>query len=258
MDTLPILLSIPHGGMLVPPELKSYIDIPEKYIFEDIDPFSQEIYGLNSRAAKIVSTPFARAFIDMNRATTDMPPDCPDGIVKSKTCFARRIYKNDVLPPPEIVRQLIDKYYIPYHQNLSKGMQSDMVKMGFDCHTMAEKPPPVAPDTTGRRPLINLGDNHGKACPSAITRKLAQAFAEAFGIPMKEISINEPFAGGYITREHGQGPKPFVQIEMNRRLYLAGPWFDEESLMVDDDGKISELNGKFSKGLEIFLGRLGW
>jgi formiminoglutamase len=256
MYSLPFLLSIPHGGLLVPPELEPYVEIPEEYIFEDMDPFSQEIYDLGKKAAIIVDTPYARAFIDMNRPPSEMPPAFPDGIVKSYTCYGRRIYKEDTLPSPEIVRLLLDKYYFPYHQKLAEGLQSGKIIMGFDCHTMAENPPPVAPDKKGKRPMINLGDNHGKACPTGITKKLARSLAEAFRIPLDDISINKPFAGGHITREHGKGPKPFVQIEMNRKLYLSEPWFDAESLMVDKD-RLSELNGKFLKGLEIFRGCLG-
>ena len=42
-----------------------------------------------------------------------------------------------------------------------------------------------------------------------------------------EISINDPFHGGHITKTYGNKPVPWIQVEMNRDLYLTEPWFDQ-------------------------------
>ena len=45
---------------------------------------------------------------------------------------------------------------------------------------------------------------------------------------------------------------PWIQIEMNRDLYLRDPWFDRESLTVQKS-HLSNMNNKFAHALELFF-----
>jgi N-formylglutamate amidohydrolase len=42
-------------------------------------------------------------------------------------------------------KTLIEKYHRPYHQKLTRFAEQAI--LGVDCHTMAEKGPPVGPDS---------------------------------------------------------------------------------------------------------------
>ena len=84
---------------------------------------------------------------------------------------------------------------------------------------------------------------------------LAECIAESYGINRNEISINEPFQGGYITRTYGNNPIPWIQIEMNRDIYLCEPWFNKDSLRVDET-RLAELQKKFGKTLELFFEKI--
>ncbi|HHJ64054.1 MAG TPA: N-formylglutamate amidohydrolase, partial [Aquifex aeolicus] len=64
--SFPCLLSIPHGGILVPPEVKELILLREEDLLRDGDPFTGELYDLP--AASVVRMEIARAVVDVNRA----------------------------------------------------------------------------------------------------------------------------------------------------------------------------------------------
>ena len=312
MRQFPVLISIPHGGTNIPPELIDRVCIQPKDIFDDMDPFTREIYDLEPWVMEAIDTDIARAFVDLNRAPDDLPPQNPDGIIKSMTCYKKPIYIKGKEPDESLRQILIERYYLPYHRKLQEiTSQNKKLKLALDCHSMAPEPPPISPDNPnekflqggkkreaeklGRRedgklrselliisrpnpetkenrhtrfaqhigpprrgapgrPLICLGNAHGKACDRDIVKKLAKCFCEAFELEEKDVTINQPFAGGYTTRTHGNNPLPWVQVEMNRSLYLTSPWFDPIILQVDNH-RLIELNDRFKKTLELYFKR---
>ena len=256
MTPFPLLISIPHGGTAIPNELTGHISIGKKDLFDDMDPFTREIYEPGDRAVGIVAADIARAFIDLNRSPDDLPPANPDGIVKSMTCYKKAIYIKGKEPGESMGRILIDKYYLPYHRKIKEIIETGEVHLALDCHSMAASPPPIAPDRVRdrqkKRPLICLGNVHGKACPPEMAERLADCFREAFLLEKEDVSVNEPFAGGYITRTYGNNPVPWVQVEMNRLLYLSSPWFDPVALTVDNR-RLTQLNNRFKEVLECYF-----
>ena len=102
MTKLPVLLSIPHGGTQRPPELDSHLSITDKDLFDDSDPFVIEIYDLGTKVERVIKTNIARAFVDLNRSLQDLPPQNPDGLIKSSTCYEKPIYKTiiKITKPP--------------------------------------------------------------------------------------------------------------------------------------------------------------
>lgn len=255
MKKLPFLLSIPHGGRLTPSELSDKVCISRHDLFDDSDAYTCEIYDLADKVQSVCKATVARAFVDLNRTPSQIPPQFPDGIVKSMTCFAKPIYEGDFFPQGELFKLLLDKYYFPYHEKLRQLASSSAVWIAFDCHSMAEFPPPVSPDRGQPRPLLNLGNAFGSACDIQTVLALAESFMQVWGLKSHEISINSPFAGGHITRTHGRHPKPWIQIEMNRSLYLAGSYFDRQSLRADLQ-RLEEINQLFYETLLIFYEKI--
>ena len=246
---LPILLSIPHGGSRVPKELRHRVCITPHDLFEDGDAYTLDIYDLGDEVARVVKTDTARAFVDMNRAPDERPPEFPDGVVKSATCFQRPIYEPGLEPDDKLTGVLIERYHSPYHAQLKKAGLMTGLKLALDCHSMLPLAPPIDDDQGESRPLFCLGTLDGATAPAVLLEELAAAVAGGFGIPLERIGLNEPFRGGYIARRHGRGSLPWIQVEMNRCLYLEKPFYDRDTLRVDT-GRILELRECFRKALQ--------
>lgn len=203
--TLPLLLSVPHAGLLVPPEVEEICILSEAEIIRDGDEGAAHIYLPLEREVKtVVFTDVARAVLDMNRPVIDRSKD---GIVKTHTCWDVPVYSAP--PSEELVASLIDRYHAPYHARLSEF--PDSVVLGVDCHTMAAKAPPVAPDPNAKRPFACLS-NAGFTCPEEWIVSLAEIFDRVFDA---EAGINSPFEGGYSIRSHAK-ELPWVQLELTR------------------------------------------
>jgi formiminoglutamase len=254
MHKLPFFVSVPHGGLIIPAEVADRVCITPRDLFDDSDACTRDLYALENHVAGFRAAAVARAFVDLNRDPAMRPPEYPDGVVKSATCYGRPIYREGMVPEGPLVERLLEKYYHPYHHALTEGMSHPGILLGLDCHTMAESAPAVAPDQ-GRRPLVCLGDAGGEACDPRVTGLLREAFMEGFGMDEEEVTVNDPFRGGFITRTQGNRPKPWIQVELNRSLYLSPPWFDAERLTVNP-GRLEELRLQVWEVLKAFYKRL--
>lgn len=202
--TLPIGLSVPHAGLEIPDSVAKWNVLSPEQIAADGDVGAREIYRLSAHVSEFVTTPIARAFVDLNRAPDDFRKD---GVVKTHTCWDEPVYSKPL--SDETIGDLLGSHYYPYHDTLRSFRGA--VKLGVDCHTMASHGPPVGPDPGQRRPMICLGDGDG-ACPRPWIEALRDCFVRSFG---EDVTINEPFRGGFITRDHGRR-MPWVQVEMSR------------------------------------------
>jgi N-formylglutamate deformylase len=252
---LAILVSIPHGGSETPPEVADRVIATPEEIFDDGDAFTRDIYDLGTGVAHVQSARVARAFVDLNRAEDDRPPGNPDGVVKTTTCFDRPVYAEPL--DADLAARLLARYHRPYHDSLEDAARQSGARLGLDCHTMAAEPPPLAPDAGRPRPLFCLSNALGRTCDDDVVARLAGCLARAFGCPDREVALNRPFQGGHITRRHGRNPLPWIQVEMNRSLYLAEPWFDREGRSVDP-GRLLELRQRFEAALTRFAGAMAW
>jgi len=247
---LPLLLSIPHGGSEVPEELRDRVRIAPEDLFDDGDAFTADIYDLGGDVAQVVKARVARAFVDLNRAPGERPPQYPDGVVKSATCFERPIYKPGLEPDTALTELLIERYHAPYHGLLEEAAANPSVRLALDCHSMLAAAPPIGSDAGTARPPFCLSNRDGATAPDELLHELAEAISSAFGVERGEIGLNRPFKGGYITRRHGGGRVPWIQVEMNRSLYLSDPWFDRAALRVEA-ARIAELRDRFRAALRL-------
>jgi N-formylglutamate deformylase len=207
--TLPLLISVPHAGLKVPPEVESICTLNQEQIVEDGDEGAAEIYSVGDQVAAFVTTDVARAFVDVSRAQDDRRAD---GVVKTHTIWEIPIYSQAL--SEELVKALLRRYYRPYHQELSRLARK--VRMGVDCHTMAEVGPPIGPGAGEKRPLICLSNAEG-SCPDAWFKSFAECLERSFEV---KVSLNSPFKGGYIIRSHAH-ELPWIQVELSREPFLT-------------------------------------
>lgn len=258
---LPIIVSVPHGGEIIAPELSDHTLLSRNDIFSDGDPLTREIYDFRHEVAYYFETSIARATVDLNRSPDDLPPMNPDGVVKSHTAQGKAIYQKNRIPNKDTLRLLLKKYYRPYHEGLERLGKAPFLIAGIDCHTMLEKAPITTHLYGKRRPFIclsNRGDHDGNkvkgrrlTCPSEMIRSLRSFLREEFPEQADDITLNDPFLGGYIVRHHSRN-LPWIQIELNRKSYLSPQWYDPEHLEVCHN-RIAHLRKKLFNGIRNFV-----
>ena len=259
----PLLISIPHSGGTVPPEVADMVRITGRDIFYDGDALTREIYDFGKSVDAVIETPIARAIVDVNRAYDDRPPENPDGVVKTVTTDGTLVYREGMFPDDALVEDLLQRYYFPYHETLGDLLSNRSIRLALDCHSMLERSPAASVRPGEPRPLIclsNRGDEHGMpvrgrgpvTCPPEWIRALAESLRRAFA-GEGEVAMNDPFAGGYISQYHYERSGiPWIQIEINRKLYLNETYFDPERLRVDQR-IIQELRERISDAIVRFL-----
>lgn len=203
---LPLLLSVPHGGTEVPPEVADRCALTPAQITADGDEGAAAVYALAGEVEAHVAATVARAVVDLNRAPDDFGPD---GVVKTHTCWEVPVWSPAL--PADFAAALVDRHWRPYHERLRDLGSSGRFLLGVDCHTMAAHGPPVGPDAGAERPAACLS-NDGRTCPAPWIETLRDALARRLG---REVAINRPFRGGYITRSHA-AEMPWLQIELSR------------------------------------------
>jgi formiminoglutamase len=205
---LPFLVSVPHAGLAVPPEVQDICILTPEQIYADSDGGAAEIYyDLKNSVEAFISSEVARAIVDLNRAADDFRKD---GVIKTHTCYDVQVYSE--FPSQELINQLLSDYYHPYHQQLEVLSDNSKIKVGIDCHTMAAVGPPIGPDAGKERPLVCIS-NADSTCPDEWLYELGNCFKKVFH--REQVNINEPFKGGYIIRSHST-KLPWLQIELSR------------------------------------------
>jgi len=213
VNKLPLLISVPHAGLSIPPEVGLSNLLTPDQIIADGDEGSREIYAIEELVNKFVTTDIARAFVDVNRKENDLSKD---GVVKTHTCWDIPVYKSPL--SPTLIKQLLGHYYFPFHAQLTNSTGKE-VMLAIDCHTMASSGPPVGPDPESVRPMVCLSNADG-TCPEEWFCLLADCLSEAFSC---EVSLNKPFRGGYIIRHHANEIS-WLQLELSRDNSLSNEY----------------------------------
>ena len=216
----------------------------------DSDTFTIPIFNLKEYVEAVIIQPLARAILDVNRPITQWPPDYPDGVIKSRSVQNGIVYNKDVFCLEDIRKNMINEYQ-NYHLKISELVVGKRLKIGLDCHSMLPIGPITSKDPGNRRPLFNLGNCFGTSCSQEITEMLAESIKVIFKIDKRDIVINKPFAGGYITKYHGYNPIPWIQIEMNKSLYLKEPYFNKNSFHIDPES-LHKLKEKLGQTMILF------
>lgn len=235
-QTVPFLFASPHSGRSYPASLLENTRLDATTLRRSEDAFVDELFcGVVKLGAPLLAAQFPRAFLDVNRASSELdaamfdaplkvPVDAPSPRVTAGLGVIPRIVRDGA----EIYRGKLDRreadarisqLYQPYHQGLAKLLEETHARFGvavlIDCHSM-----PSALSV----PDIVLGDRYGASAAPALTARAEMAFArEGFSV-----ARNTPYAGGHTTVLHGRpaAGSHALQIEVNRALYL-----DEEKIV---------------------------
>lgn len=248
---LPMLISVPHGGLEIPQSLQKKCLIDPYGILMDSDTWAQELYDFGDLVEEYVAMNIARLAVDMNRSPDDLPPSNPDGVVKTITVDGQQVWDVPGVLSEKEIQYLLQQFHTPYHDRLRTATENKKVLIGIDCHTMLGK---------DRRPFFcisNRGSETGYplnepiTAPTDLLLKLKDNLENQFNdfVPKDTkqalVTLNTPFSGGYITYHHGNmGAIPWLQLEINRNLYL--PKYENISIIPDalTKARIKEIRDK--------------
>ena len=233
--TVPLLVSMPHIGTAIPPELQAAY-MPEALKVEDTDWHLQTLYSfLPEMGASVLTPHYSRYVIDLNRPPDDAP--MYPGASNTELCPTRffsgaPLYQPGCEPTPDERARRREACWQPYHAALAAELARLKALHGFallwDAHSIRSQIPWLF---DGTLPDLNIGTAGGASAHEAITASVAQACA---GLPGITTAVNGRFKGGYITRHYGQPSSHVhaVQLEMCQRLYMqeVPPFAYDEAL----------------------------
>jgi len=225
----PFLISVPHGGVEVPEEVRDAVFLDQEAISYFSDPGTRKIFDLSDCVCACIDTPISRMIVDLNRPPYHLPPKRWDGVVKTRTATGIPVYKEGQFPDITLIHRLLLKYYFPYHAMVDRLLEGGRIILAIDCHSMLSFAPEQDRDPFRKRPLVCLGNNGDRdgnprkgslaTCPGEVIRALSYEFKEIFP-DEGSVALNTPFRGGFISNAHyWHKGVPWVQLEVNRSLY---------------------------------------
>ena len=233
----PVVFTSAHSGRAYSGDLMPGVRLSPLSLRRSEDCFVDELFAAApAHGAPLLAANFPRAFCDANREaweldqsmfadplptwvnTTSSRVSAGLGTIAKVVASGESIYAVK-LPFAEAERRIYT-YWRPFHDTLSHLIEDIRSRFGYclliDCHSM---PSSGAGRRAGLRPVdFVLGDLHGSACASRVTRA-AESVLTGKGYLVRR---NDPYAGGFITRHYGRPADDIhvLQIEIARALYM--------------------------------------
>jgi N-formylglutamate deformylase len=222
---VPLLISLPHVGTEIPPEIGERL-VPRAHLSEDTDWHLERLYRPMAErlGASLIVPRYSRYVVDLNRPPDDQPlyPGASGGtgLVPTRFFTDDPLYLEGAEPDAAGIAARREAYWQPYHDALAAELQRLRAAHGhallFDGHSIRSELPWLF---EGELPALNLGTADGASCAPAITERLGALLA---GQAAYSHVVNGRFKGGYITRHYGQPGQGVhaVQLEMCQRCYM--------------------------------------
>ena len=221
--TAPLLLSLPHVGLEIPPELRAAL-VPRALALEDTDWHLAEVYGFAKELGASILVPrCSRYVIDLNRPPTNgkMYPGANNTeLVPTHFFSGDPLYRDGREPDRTEVLMRLETYWKPYHAAMTSELARIRAEHGhailWDGHSIQ----PVLPWLfDGRLPDLNLGTAGGASC----TDTLRDALMDVLDAQDDFTHVTDGrFKGGYITRHRGRPQEGVnaIQLEMGLHVYM--------------------------------------
>jgi N-formylglutamate deformylase len=237
---LPVVISVPHSGTLFPDSLKNEFETKQLQTLDDTDWFVDKLYSFGpSLGMPILKANYSRWVIDLNRDPQSKPL-YTDGRVITALCPATDFMGNPLYKDKrnavaqEEVNKRLAVYYTPYHQQLQNLISATKAQFGYailwDCHSIRSHVSAIRPT---RFPDLILGT----ADETSASASLIQQTLSILKKSKWQVSHNNPFKGGYITRQYGKPHEQIhaLQLEMCKDIYLNDSqteWHSERAGIV--------------------------
>jgi len=230
--TAPLLISVPHDGSEIPPDLAARMTERARRA-PDTDWHVAQLYDIaRDLGASILRPRYSRYVVDLNRPPDDTslyPGQNTTGLVPAVQFTGAPVYLDGQAPDHAEIAARVGAYWRPYHSALQEELQRIRNAHGrvvlWEGHTIRGSD--LAFLFEGRLPDLNLGTSGGASCTPALQARLEAVLAAQRDY---DWVANGRFKGGYITRHYAAPASGIdaVQLEMSQRLYM-----DEDTFAWD-------------------------
>lgn len=248
---VPLLVSIPHTGTLVPPDIAARFSGPDVAALPDTDWHLHDLYDfVPAMGAWTIHAVYSRFVVDLNRPADGSPlyPGRDEtGLLPKSTFASRPIYAPGQEPNEAEIADRTGQFWRPYHAALAARIEDLKARFGYallwDAHSIESVVPRFF---DGELPGLMLGDVDGSSAAKAISDAV-------YGVHQRSgfsFQRNKPFKGGFITRSFGKPDQRVhaLQLEMSQRLYMVeGPPF------AFDAARANALRPTLQASLQAFL-----
>ena len=219
----PLLISIPHCGTWLPPELRPRLT-EAALALPDTDWHVDRLYDFAAGlGVGILRATHSRYVIDLNRPPDDRPlyPGASNTELVPTTLFDEGpVYRPGAAPDAAELAERRARYWRSYHDRLAAELAALKERFGvallFDAHSIRSVVPRFF---AGRLPDLNLGTGDGRSAAADLTASLVEVASEAESY---SAVLNGRFKGGYITRTYGRPADGIhaVQLELAQVTYM--------------------------------------
>ena len=219
----PLLISMPHSGTFVPPDLaarlsRAALDLP------DTDWHVPKLYDFaGAIGASVLCATHSRYVVDLNR-----PPDAAllypgrreTGVCPLETFDGEPLYAQADAPAQAEIGTRLARYWRPYHAQLRAMLDALVSRHGgcllLDAHSIRSFVPELF---AGRLPDLNVGTADGRSCAAGTAQRVVSRLSAQRRFTFV---VDGRFKGGYITRHYGNPAARVeaVQLEIAQCAYL--------------------------------------
>lgn len=227
--TAPLLVSLPHDGSELPPELRPRLTAAAQRV-PDTDWHVSRLYAFARELGASVLVPrYSRYVVDLNRPPDDVslyPGQNTTGLCPVVQFSGEPVYQDGAQPKPEEIAGRVETYWRPYHEALQQELARLRQEHGravlWEGHSIRSVVPFLF---DGRLPDFNLGTAGGASCRPALQARLEAVLAQQGDY--SHVS-NGRFKGGYITRHYGSPGSGIdaIQLELAQLNYMDEDSFD--------------------------------
>jgi len=219
----PLLVSMPHTGTHLPPELRRRLT-PAARAVPDTDWHLERLYDfLHALDATALIATHSRYVVDLNRPPDDAslyPGRDTTGLVPLDSFHKGPLYLPGEAPGGDEIRARVETFWQPYHGALETELARIRAKHGYallwDAHSIFSVLPRFF---EGRLTDLNLGTADGQSCGSGLGERLLAAARAGGGY---SAVLDGRFKGGYITRRYGRPGERIhaAQLELSEANYM--------------------------------------
>lgn len=219
----PLIISIPHMGVNVPPDLATKMTHVGRQL-ADTDWHLDLLYDFaNDLGASLLMARYSRYVVDLSRPPNDetlYPGQTKTGLFPQFTFRGEPIYADMTeLDEQERNQRLVD-YWHPYHEcltgEIARLKRAHGQVLVWEAHSIASVLPRLF---EGKLPDLNIGTNAGASAAFEVLNPI-EAYLKSCEYTY---AVNGRFKGGYNTRHYGDPTNGVhvVQLEMCQSTYMS-------------------------------------
>jgi len=221
----PLVVSFPHTGTDIPPEIESQLASPWLGR-KDADWWVHLLYDfVGGLGATTIRTTLSRTVIDVNRDPSGAslyPGQATTELCPTTTFDGEPLYRTGSAPDEHEISRRRELYFQPYHNALASEIERLRARhprvVLYEAHSIRSRVPRLF---EGELPNFNIGTNSGASCAPELTAAIERACDR----PGFTRVTNGRFQGGWTTRHYGSPGNGIhaVQMELACRGYMTEP-----------------------------------